>query len=121
MCFTHGREPCDIDKGFSASQERIAGGSMNGTAIVACIATGAAGIVFGAVIGATGFSVLSAASRDSERVKSASIANELEQTKKRFYSANNESYKQGEILRVIKAKHPDVLSEAELEVSAPSF
>lgn len=91
-------------------------------AIIACIATGAAGFVFGAVVGAAGFGVLSSAGRDSERVKAEKAVLELSMTEERLSKSTAEVIECFNVLRKIREKHPEVIEELRKDgISIPDF
>lgn len=92
---------------------------LSAAAIIACIATGAAGFVFGAVVGAAGFGVLSSAARDSERTKLVETEAKLKQVQAVLDKAADDSSFRLMVLREIREKHPEIIKEIRKESALP--
>lgn len=95
---------------------------FSAAAVMACIATGAAGFVFGAVVGAAGFGVLSSAARDSERTKLAMAEAKLTQLEARNRQLEEDFVKQHDIVTKLREKHPELLQAIRDEgILTPGF
>lgn len=81
---------------------------MNSTSILACIATGAAGIVVGSVIGAVGHSSLASAARESEIAKHQAEVKKLSSELKG--ARQNGAVWLGRLMHV-EEKHPEALAD----------
>lgn len=94
---------------------------MNSTTIVACLATAAVGMVLGVVIGATGFSVLASAATDSTNAKYADMKAKFDEQQYRLERYAKSDWKQSQLIDQIKKQHPQIVTDAENELLAPSF